>query len=86
VWLVGVSVMNMMPSACCFFSLQLLDFNEQLIRLVQPWPVIFYCRLPNYKNEIVKGNVWRELYNDMMVADVVISRKAYVNKLPMLLD
>jgi len=51
----------------CFFSLYLSDFNEQLISLVQPWPVIFYCRLPNYKNQKVKEDVWREVNNYMIV-------------------
>ena len=50
-----------------FFSLELSDFNEQLISLVQPWPMVYDCRLPNYKNEKVKENVWRELHNDMIV-------------------
>jgi len=55
----------MMPSGCCIFQLisQLSDFNEQLVSLVQFWPVIYDCRLPNYKNDKVKESVWRELYN-----------------------
>jgi len=34
---------------------------------VQPRPVIYDCRLPNYKNKKVKENVWREISNEMKV-------------------
>jgi len=58
----------MMPSASAFSS-QLSDFNEQLISLVQPWPLIYDCRLPNFKNEKMKENARREISNEMKVSD-----------------
>ena len=34
------------------------DFNEQLISLVQSRPLLYNCKLPDYKNDRIKENIW----------------------------
>jgi len=48
------------------YKLYLSDFNEQLLSLVQPRPVIYDCRLPNYENGKVKECVEGTLQSTMI--------------------
>jgi len=37
------------------------DFNEQLLSLVQSRPLLYNCKLPDYKNDRIKENSWKAI-------------------------